>query len=189
MGSSSDLGPLSALCGRARQAIWARGQLTGVTGRTYGPRQDVHRERDPRHFLLVCLTHLAGAQRLAAPCKSKTKSESTNPEKEGQSNSQLTAKAWQVPGPPPNPLSLGNMSLGEQEVGEAARTLTLDRRLPKKGPQQSRGHWSLSNGVPGHPMKVVSAWEMQDQESGITYHSQQAWPSGTVIWLAQTRGL
>lgn len=61
-------------------------------GQDPGLRQDVHRERNPRHFLLVCLTHLAGVQRLAVPCKSKTNSESTGPEKEGQSNSRLTTR-------------------------------------------------------------------------------------------------
>lgn len=139
MGSTSELGPPSAMCGRARQAFWARGQLCRGAGKIdrshgHGLRQDVHRERNPRHFLLVCLTHLAGAQRLAARCKSKTKPESTDPEKEGQSNSRRTTKAWHAPGPPLKPLSLGSTLFGEQEVGEAVKTLTLDRRLPKKGP-------------------------------------------------------
>lgn len=67
VGSTSELGPPSAMCGQARQAFWARGQLRRGAGKIdrshgHGLRQDVHRERNPRHFLLVCLTHLAGAK-------------------------------------------------------------------------------------------------------------------------------
>lgn len=61
-------------------------------------------------FPLVCLTHLAGAQQLAMPCKSKTKSETTDPEK-GRLNQihELTAKPWCVLGPPTHILSLGSV--------------------------------------------------------------------------------
>lgn len=120
-GSSSELGPPLALCDPVGQVSWARGQLlrgagkdgwTGVMGGIHGSRQAVHGECDPRHFPLVRLTHLAGVQRLTAPCKSKTKLESTDPEKEGGLNSQLTAKACHMPGRPPNILFLGSMPLG-----------------------------------------------------------------------------
>lgn len=114
-GSSSELGPPSAVSGPVGQVSWARGQLlrgagkngwTGIMGGIHGSRQDVHGDCDPRHFPLVRLTHLAGVQGLTASCKIKTKLESTDPEKEGQLNSQLTA-GLACAGPSPKHSVLG----------------------------------------------------------------------------------
>lgn len=83
-------------------------------------------EQDPR-LSLVCLTHLAGAQELAVPRKSKTKSETTDPEREGPIK---CTGSWQRPG---KCQAVSYMLLGEHSELQECAPWWTGRRGGSKG--------------------------------------------------------